>query len=782
MTRVWTALAILVCAETVLCFAGLHAFAPHHHAFAPAPFRSTVSSSSLNNIHTRQNLCSVRKLRLSQVSQLRCKAEAPEKTEEQTEALVDDETRVLGSRRLAAAGKVMVTGDVEKEREHEKLLGSKRLAKATDIVMNTPVDKNRVLGSRRLRKVREIMLEKLATTKNTDSDSEERLLGSRRIQKARVLLKRTVEDMDLPTTSLWTKLTRGIRKPAIDTLEREKPKPAKPAPVKQSTAEGGQSLVSQAKAEVASGEKVEVKELKFTSKTATAQQLEQIAELRARIAALTEEESADMSSWIDNQEDVDLFRYLLGFKTTDAAWSKLKETARWRKRENIDTILSEDFSDCFEPGREEMLYLPLDNNDRPILLYRSALHDPKRLDPARFARYVTQQTERAIVQYKLGKERECMVLVDRIGSGLKNQDPALLNELVPVILNHYPYVVGQVYVAPVSPAFNIIWAILKTFLDAESQQRFVLCKGDYTATLKEFIPDSVLSDTLGGELNVTSWLLDRQAEYGADRELAKLEQDLSNTDSSKDIAFDGRPATEDEIINIAQIRVLVAGESKESLADMSNWIKSLDNGDIIRYLRTHTSVDAAWDAIKKSARWRKEEKIDNILDEDMSSVMDDGKEEFFYTGLDKTGRPVLVYRSALHTPGVIDEEVYKRYVVKRVEEGRQRFALGKDVAATVIIDRVGSGLKNQDPALLRVLIPCFTQHYPAIIGRIVVAPVNNIFFIVWSIAKILLDEGTRNSVELLKGDYEGQLRNTIDPSDIPKNLGGDLAVPEAGIL
>ncbi len=61
-----------------------------------------------------------------------------------------------------------------------------------------------------------------------------------------------------------------------------------------------------------------------------------------------------------------------------------------------------------------------------------------------------------------------------------------------------------------------------------------------------------------------------------------------------------------------------------------------------------------------------------------------------------------------------------------MEEGRKRFGLGKDVAATIIIDRVGSGLKNQDPALLRVLIPCFTQHYPGVIGRIVVAPVNNV--------------------------------------------------------
>ncbi len=56
------------------------------------------------------------------------------------------------------------------------------------------------------------------------------------------------------------------------------------------------------------------------------------------------------------------------------------------------------------------------------------------------------------------------------------------------------------------------------------------------------------------------------------------------------------------------------------------------------------------------------------------------------------------------------------------------------------------------------------------------------FFIVWSIASILFDENTRNSVELLKGDYERQLRDTIDATCLPKNLGGDRAVPEAGIF
>merc|ERR1719326_1461302 len=87
---------------------------------------------------------------------------------------------------------------------------------------------------------------------------------------------------------------------------------------------------------------------------------------------------------------------------------------------------------------------------RPILLYRSALHAPGAIDPNTYTRYVIQQTERAIAQYDIGRTTESIVVVDRIGSGLKNQDPALLRVLIPVILNHYPYQVGAVYVAPTS--------------------------------------------------------------------------------------------------------------------------------------------------------------------------------------------------------------------------------------------------------------------------------------------------------------------------------------------
>jgi len=38
---------------------------------------------------------------------------------------------------------------------------------------------------------------------------------------------------------------------------------------------------------------------------------------------------------------------------------------------------------------------------------------------------------------------------------------------------------------------------------------------------------------------------------------------------------------------------------------------------------------------------------------------------------------------------------------------------------------------SQDPALLRVLIPCFTTHFPGVVGNIYIAPVNAVFYAVW---------------------------------------------------
>ncbi|KAJ1488032.1 hypothetical protein T484DRAFT_1784436, partial [Baffinella frigidus] len=161
-------------------------------------------------------------------------------------------------------------------------------------------------------------------------------------------------------------------------------------------------------------------------------------------------------------------------------------------------------------------------------------------------------------------------------------------------------------------------------------------------------------------------------------ELEGQMQDESGEGGGRSLSFAGKEATEKEIVNIGTIRLSIAGLSTEEKKPLGPWILNLDTVDILRFLRSHP-VEEAWECIKRTSQWRKEERIDDILTEDLSKLMEEGKEEFFYSGVDnqvmeegKTevfhpgvdnqGRPILVYRSSMHVPGKIDVDLYVRYV------------------------------------------------------------------------------------------------------------------------
>jgi len=298
-------------------------------------------------------------------------------------------------------------------------------------------------------------------------------------------------------------------------------------------------------------------------------------------------------------------------------------------------------SKIFEEGGEEILYLPPDQRGRPVLLYRSALHKPGRIDPKTFTRFVTRETERAIKMYKLGRETESAVIVDRVGSGLKNQDIPLLQEILPVILNHYPYTVGAVYIAPVNAAFNIIWAVLGGLINKEAQARFHLLNTDYMSAFKDFMNPKLIPQTLGGELDVSAWLVENRAILAADAQLAELEEQMRSVSAAgglRRLSYGGNIATEQEIVDIGTIRLNIAGLTPAEKDQLGPWILSLDTIDILRFLRAHP-VDKAWECLKRTSKWRKDERIEDILNEDMSHVMEEGKEEFFFAGRDNQATP-----------------------------------------------------------------------------------------------------------------------------------------------
>jgi hypothetical protein len=323
--------------------------------------------------------------------------------------------------------------------EDGKLLGSRRLATASNILLRTPgATRKATLGSTRLQQARKILLEAVQESNAKDL----KMMGSRRLAKAKDILMYGV---------------REIRKQRQSQKDTDRPVGSAATPLPIPDKETRQVTEQKNEVDVLLSDNL----LIYGGRVATPQQLSDIADIRAKIAELAANGDGACTPWLQRLEDVDILRYVMWHKDASTAWGKLQATAKWREAEGIDGVLAENLDDVFEAGKEEMLYLPPDKLGRPVLLYRSALHKPGKIDPQRFTRYVIQQTERARLQYRLGTEVQSIVIVDRIGSGLKNQDPALLKVLLPVIVEHYPEYVGFVYVAPISVVFNVIWKIIQ---------------------------------------------------------------------------------------------------------------------------------------------------------------------------------------------------------------------------------------------------------------------------------------------------------------------------------
>lgn len=66
-----------------------------------------------------------------------------------------------------------------------------------------------------------------------------------------------------------------------------------------------------------------------------------------------------------------------------------------------------------------------------------------------------QLVENGRKEYDLGNTREVCILVDRVGSGKKNQDIGLLRELLPILQTHYPQTVGAIYIAPINMVVRV---------------------------------------------------------------------------------------------------------------------------------------------------------------------------------------------------------------------------------------------------------------------------------------------------------------------------------------
>ena len=90
-------------------------------------------------------------------------------------------------------------------------------------------------------------------------------------------------------------------------------------------------------------------------------------------------------------------------------------------------------------------------------------------------------------------------------------------------------------------------------------------------------------------------------------------------------------------------------------------------------------------------------------------------------------------------------------------------------AVSIIVDRTDAGLRNQDPALLKVLLPALTRHFPFSLHRAYVAPINTVFYLIWKVVQLLLPRRVTERFTLMGGDdWRVRLESELPPEVVER--------------
>lgn len=240
---------------------------------------------------------------------------------------------------------------------------------------------------------------------------------------------------------------------------------------------------------------------------------------------------------------------------------------------------------------------------------------------------------------------------------------------------------------------------------------------------------------------------------------------------------------------------------------LRQWLQESHKGKIpkdqhvLRFLRARDfNLDKAREFLCQSLTWRKQHKVDFLLDTwERPQLLQD-----YYTGgwhyHDKDGRPLYVLRlGQMDTKGLVralGEEVLLKQVLSINEEGLRRCeentrVLGRPVSCwTCLVDLEGLNMRHLwrpgVKALLRI-IEVVEANYPETLGRLLIVRAPRVFPVLWTLVSPLIDDNTRKKFLVYAGnDYQGSggLVDYINKEIIPDFLGGDCMcdIPEGGMV
>ncbi|KAL3840291.1 hypothetical protein ACJIZ3_024882 [Penstemon smallii] len=195
-------------------------------------------------------------------------------------------------------------------------------------------------------------------------------------------------------------------------------------------------------------------------------------------------------------------------------------------------------------------------------------------------------------------------------------------------------------------------------------------------------------------------------------------------------------------------------------------------------------------------QWRKDFGTDTIMEDFDFEELNEVQHYYphGYHGVDKDGRPVYIERLGnINVDMLMQVTTLDRFVKYQVQEFEKSFAIrypACSVAAnrhidssTTILDVQGLGLMSlTGPVMefIKLVQTIGSNNYPETLYRMYIINSGPGFRLIWSMVKPLLDPDTTSKIQVLGSNYESNLLEAIDESELPDFFGGSCSCASEG--
>ncbi|KAK4481452.1 hypothetical protein RD792_012346 [Penstemon davidsonii] len=412
--------------------------------------------------------------------------------------------------------------------------------------------------------------------------------------------------------------------------------------------------------------------------------------------------------------------------------------------------------------------------------------------------------------------------------------------------NNYPETLCRMLIVNAGPGFRLLWNAIKCFLDPNTASKIQVIGNKYQSKLLEMIDESELPDFLGGSCsccgkdeknkqNLDSEILEKKPKFGFLKKAKIVSSKLKNSLKNKNKLTNEVGVCEiKDVHEIEDVRAI----EEQKVVDAFRQALVIDNllparfddyHIMLRFLKARKfNTEKAKLMWADMLQWRKDFAIVmdlycqnncylltwvpkfclidlncfwySYLTQDFDFEELNEVQHYYphgYHGVDKDGRPVYIERlGSINVDMLMQVTTLDRFLKYQVQEFEKSFAIrypACSVAAdrhidssTTILDVQGLGLMSlTGPVMefIKLVQTIGSNNYPETLYRMYIINSGPGFRLIWSMVKPLLDPDTTSKIQVLGSNYESNLLEAIDESELPDFLGGSCScVSEGGCL